>query len=170
MSLLQQDKNTPLFSLNGSWFEAKCVKCYDADSVHVVFEWNQQFMRFKCRLYGIDSAELRSKHHEEKQVARKARDYLKSLILNKIVLIQCHDFDKYGRLLLSAYTNTIQDLSQKPFGGSKTTTMSSPSFSQSVNQHLIDTGYAVQDTRPAIRFGHAVPSPKTCAPQPRSVA
>ena len=142
MSLLQQDKNTPLFSLNGSWFEAKCVKCYDADSVHVVFKWNQQFMRFKCRLYGIDSAELRSPYDVEKQVARNARDYLKSLILNKIVLIQCHDFDKYGRLLVSIYTNTIQNPSPKTFGGSKTKTMPPPSFSKSVNQQLIDTGYA----------------------------
>lgn len=158
-TLEDQDVHTPLFSLNGRWFEGKCVKCYDADSVHIVIQWMGTYTRFKCRLYGIDTPELRSKHPLEKQVAKLARDYLRSLILDCIVFIKCHTFDKYGRLLVSIFSSShpfslpvihqnaethetmTMDGNQKPSGGS-TDTYDAPPFERSVNAHVIEKGFA----------------------------
>lgn len=105
--LLKVDKKTPIFSLSGLSLEAKCVKCYDADTVHLVFFFNNNFQRFCCRLHGIDCAEIRSKDPEEKKQAREARDFVRSIILDKVVDIECLAFDKYGRLLVKIYLDEV---------------------------------------------------------------
>jgi endonuclease YncB( thermonuclease family) len=46
-----------------------------------------------------NSVEIKSKNPEEKAKAIEARDYLRSLILDKIVEIEISNIDKYGRLL-----------------------------------------------------------------------
>ena len=48
--------------LFGKETNAKCTKCYDADTVHLVFSYNGQLCRWTCRLEGIDSAEIKSKN------------------------------------------------------------------------------------------------------------
>lgn len=66
----------------------------------------------RVRLHGIDTPELkplksmlnRDKHIQE---AIKARDYLSSLILNKIIYVEFMDNDKYGRPLAKIYQNNI---------------------------------------------------------------
>ena len=96
---------TPLFTLEGLECKAKCVKCYDADTIHIVLYFNGKLQRFVCRLMGIDSAEIRSKNSVEKIHAKAGRDYLKEKILNNIIDIECFEFDKYGRLLIDIYYN-----------------------------------------------------------------
>ena len=98
--LVHQTIRTPKFSFNGIVTDAKCVKCYDADTVHMVFLYNKQFYRFTCRLLGIDAAEIRTTDEAEKKVAIEGRDYLSGLILDQIVRIECFNFDKYGRILI----------------------------------------------------------------------
>ena len=56
------------------------------------YKWN-------CRLTGIDTPEIRTRCKEEKEYGYKVRDYLREKILNKVVILKCGDFDKYGRLL-----------------------------------------------------------------------
>ena len=63
-------------------------------------------------MYSYDSPEMRpsrkkSNRDEEILNAKKARDYLKSLVMNpnQLVYIKCGDFDKYGRLLGQLYIN-----------------------------------------------------------------
>ena len=46
---------------------------------------------------------MKTKNTYEKQLAVKARDFLRDLILDKIIVIECLDFDKYGRLLGNLY-------------------------------------------------------------------
>ena len=109
---------TPLFSLQKYITEAKCVKCYDADSVHLVFLFNDKYYRWKCRLINIDAAELRSDNIVEKNHALQAKQYLSNLILHKIVKITCYHFDKYGRLLIEIEhdgKNINQELIKKGF-------------------------------------------------------
>jgi endonuclease YncB( thermonuclease family) len=101
--LMKQNRKTTKFSLNGKIFLAKCVKCYDADTIHVVFHIFNQFSRFTCRLFGIDTAEIKSKDELEKKYAITARDYLRNLILDKLIIIKCGEFDKYGRLLVTLF-------------------------------------------------------------------
>ena len=94
---------TPLFTLSGLHTDVKCVKCYDADTIHIVIHLNNSLQRFVCRLVGIDSAEIKSKNAKEKEAAIKARDYLKDMILDKIINVECGKFDKYGRLLITIF-------------------------------------------------------------------
>lgn len=101
--LLGSDINTPKFSLNNNIYIAKCVKCYDADTIHVVFKLHNKLQRFTCRLSEVDTAELRSSNGDEKSHAIKGRDFLKTLILDKLIIIKCGKFDKYGRLLIYIY-------------------------------------------------------------------
>lgn len=101
--LIDQTDRAPKFSFCGLKTEAKCVKCYDADTVHMVFLYNDTFYKFNCRLLGIDAAELRTVNPEEKRAAQAGRDYLASKILNQIVRIECFNFDKYGRILVKIY-------------------------------------------------------------------
>ena len=117
------DDKTNILSLNGLNTIAKCTKCYDADTVHLVIPYNKSYYRWTCRLEEIDSAEIKSKNKVEQEHAIKSRDYLKSLILNKIVHIKCGKFDKYGRLLVKI---TIDDID--------------------INKHLVEKGYAYKYT------------------------
>ena len=95
------------FSLEGHEKIAKCTKCYDADTVHMVFDFDNRLTRWNCRLSGIDSAEIKSKDEEEKEFAIKSRDFLKEKILEKIVKIKCDKFDKYGRLLITIFCEDV---------------------------------------------------------------
>lgn len=106
---------TPLFSLKGQKHQCKVVKCYDGDTVHVVFFFHDSFQRFKIRLLGINSPELKSKDTIEKQRAHESKKRITDLILNKIIYIECGDFDKYGRLLgtLRINENDKETINQK---------------------------------------------------------
>lgn len=99
----QANVKTALFSLDGQTVVAKVVKVYDADTIHIVFPVFGKLMKFKTRFIGIDSAEIRSKNPDEKIHAKKARDILKSKIHDKLVRVECGEFDKYGRLLVKVF-------------------------------------------------------------------
>jgi micrococcal nuclease len=96
---------TNKFTLKGYKTYAKCVYVYDGDTVHMVFKQPHSNECFKwiIRINGIDTPEIKSKNHNEKNAAIIARDYLRSLILDKIIIVECGDFDKYGRLLGELY-------------------------------------------------------------------
>lgn len=117
------DDKTHILSLSGLTTVAKCTKCYDADTIHLVIPYNNNYYRWTCRLEEIDSAEIKSKNKVEQEHAIRSRDYLKSLILNKIVTIKCGKFDKYGRLLVFVSINDID-----------------------INKHLVEKGYAYKYT------------------------
>lgn len=89
------------FSLANNVYQAKVISVYDGDTITVVFKFADTFYKWGCRLYGIDTPELRSKDAREKADAIIARDFLREKILGKIVKITCGDFDKYGRLLVT---------------------------------------------------------------------
>ena len=114
-------KNTPYFSLCDQEFTCKCVKVYDGDTITVIFKPFEQtsFYKFRIRLYGIDTPELRTKNKKEKEFGKQVRDFLKEKILDKVVTVSCLDFDKYGRLLVELFIND-----------------------ESINNWLIDKGYA----------------------------
>ena len=136
--LLTGNLKTSKFTLENNVYLAKCVKCYDADSIHIVINFGDKLSRFICRLYGIDTAELRSKNPDEKKYARESRDYLKTIILDKLIIVKCGEFDKYGRLLVDVYpfddNLNIVDLLEN--GGSDLKQESS------INNHLIEKKYA----------------------------
>ena len=118
------DGNTvDLFSLADCDFIAKCVEVYDGDTITVVicFDLTNKFLKFKVRLLGIDTPEIRTRDKLEKKRGFEARDYLRSLILNKLIYLKCGKFDKYGRLL-----GTVLSINDH----------------KNINDLLIDGGYA----------------------------
>ena len=77
-------------------------------------------------MYGYDSPEIRpsrklENREEIKAKAKESRDYLKTKILHKTVLLHCLDFDKYGRVLGNIYSEEL---------GNK-----------SVNDHMVEMNY-----------------------------
>lgn len=91
------------FSFNGYKTLSKCVKVYDGDTGTFVFFYHKKPYKFKIRLAEIDTAELKSKNEKEVEYAKKAKDRLLELIDNKLVYIECLEFDKYGRILVKIY-------------------------------------------------------------------
>jgi micrococcal nuclease len=104
-TLDNQTDKVDFFSLNGQSFQAKVVNVYDGDTIHVVFKYFDKFYKWNCRIAHVDTPELRTKNEEEKKKGYEARDKLRELILNKIVKLNCLEFDKYGRLLVDIYLN-----------------------------------------------------------------
>jgi micrococcal nuclease len=108
--LSQHTTTTPKFTLENKCVVGKCVNVYDGDTVHVVFRipnLNDQAYKWVIRLTGIDTPEMKSKNPVEKAAAVRARDYLRGEILDKIVVVECGEFDKYGRLLGNIYINDV---------------------------------------------------------------
>jgi endonuclease YncB( thermonuclease family) len=90
------------FSLDGLIVHAKCVDVYDGDTCQCIFFLHGEPTRFSIRILGIDTPELRTGMHKEE--AKEARDVLRTLILDNIVKLHCHKWDKYGRLLADIET------------------------------------------------------------------
>jgi endonuclease YncB( thermonuclease family) len=114
------------FSLAGQTFVAKVVDVHDGDTCRIVILLNDKPTKFICRLKGIDTPEIRplkSKPNREAEIeeAKVSRNRLIELVtggvvphgstakqimehLNKstkLVTAVCHEFDKYGRLLIT---------------------------------------------------------------------
>lgn len=78
---------------------ALVVDVYDGDTITVVFLLGDTPIKIKIRIKGIDTPEIRSgkgKLKIEKQAAKKCRDYLNSLVGDKIVTLIITDWDKFG--------------------------------------------------------------------------
>lgn len=115
-------KNTSFFNFNNEIHLAKIVECYDGDTVYCIFKHDKKYTKFKIRMYGYDSPEMRpSKKIPEaeriiiKQNALLAKKRIEELILDKCVYLYCMEFDKYGRLLGNIKLNqkdekTINDI------------------------------------------------------------
>jgi len=101
------NENTKWLSLEGIVCQCKVVSVYDADTVTIALQWNNDIYKVKCRLLGIDSAEKRTKNQNEKKVALDATKWLQNLILNKIIWVKCGKWGKYGgRMLGELYLDT----------------------------------------------------------------
>ena len=121
-------KEINTFSFNGVEKFGRVVKVYDGDTCTLLFRWKKQNIKISCRLYGIDTPELRTKNKSEKKLAIEARDFLKILILEKIVFIEFFKNEKYGRPLVILYlkdgksVNSLmieKGYAKKYFGGKK---------------------------------------------------
>lgn len=91
-------------------YNAEVISVYDGDSITVLLDLGMKMtVKASCRLYGIDTPEVRSKVPGEKQAAYEAKDRVKSLILGKVVTLQSvQKPDKYGRLLVKVWTEEGQ--------------------------------------------------------------
>ncbi len=91
-----------------------CYKVYDADTISILYNvkdiiptMDNYYLKTNIRLLGIDSPEMKSKVKNEKSLAEKAKYYLASQVLDKMITIKTYKSDKYGRLLSEVYFNDI---------------------------------------------------------------
>lgn len=123
-------ENAPkLFTMNGQSKWCKVIDVYDGDTINIVFSMGGQIVHHKMRLAGIDTPEmkpLKTTPNRDAVIenAKKAKAYLESHILDKIVWIEFCSEEKYGRLMGVIYLDR-----QKV-------------QSQSVNKMMIDNGHA----------------------------
>ena len=133
-------EDIPDFSLHGIETRGKVVDIYDGDTCKIVILIGEQLQKHTCRLVGLDTPEmkpLKSKPNREKEIeaAQQCRNKLIQLVTNceltletkltkpeckklmdsntNIISVKCHEFDKYGRLLVSLYTpegNCVNDI------------------------------------------------------------
>lgn len=104
---MEEYKNIEYFSLNGVRCEAYVYNVYDGDTITLIIKLHDTNYKWKCRLIGLDTAELRTKNEKEKEFGYKVRDILREKILHKIIDVECFEFDKYGRTLVKIYNNNI---------------------------------------------------------------
>jgi len=116
------DKQVPPFTLAGYCCWAKPVRNYDGDSVQFVFFYNNHSYQWESRVAGIDTAEIKGSNDLEKEFARMTKRRLKEMMGDDLVYLECGEFDKYGRLLVTIFTDSVTQTS--------------------INQQLIDDGLA----------------------------
>ena len=98
--------NTKPFAFDGMQVCAKIIDVYDGDTVTAAFDTlGAGIYSHKIRMLGIDTPEIRTKNIKEKEMGLKAREYLKELLINKIVTLHIKSADKYGRILATIFTN-----------------------------------------------------------------
>lgn len=169
--LLQcKDCNINDFSLKGKEFYCKVVNVYDADTCRAVFFLNGDLVKYTIRLKGVDSPEIRPPssdkyRHFQITAAKQSRNRLIQLctdcqleieselskskiqkLINdnkKIIKIKCKEFDKYGRLLASLYTDidrySVGEINEEPVNKEKV-----PNKLFNINHKLIDEGFAYE--------------------------
>jgi endonuclease YncB( thermonuclease family) len=165
-----KDCNINNFSLKGKEFYCKVVNVYDADTCRAVFFLNGDLVKYTIRLKGVDSPEIRPPssdkyRHFQITAAKQSRNRLIQLctdceleieselskskiqkLINdnkKIIKIKCEEFDKYGRLLASLYTDidrySVCESNEDPVNKEKV-----PNKLLNINHKLIDEGFAYE--------------------------
>lgn len=111
-----------------SFTSGKIVKVYDADTFWIATYCDGVPARFRLRLAGVDTPEIKSKDPQIKAKAIFARDQIRARILNRVVQVEIlPEIEKFGRLLarVSDSTGSINDwlissgMAKPYFGGTK---------------------------------------------------
>ena len=128
------NKKIKRFSLENQIKLGKCVDVYDGDTIQLVFPLQTELFRWTCRLTGIDTPEIRTRNKTEKEFGYTVRNILREKILNKMVVIECGEFDKYGRLLGKIF---LREEHKNQSGGGE-----GEGENPSINDWLIQNKYA----------------------------
>ena len=128
-SLVKLDAiQVPYFTWKGQSFYAKPCHIYDGDTFSICWIWKDEPIKYRCRCLGYDAPEMKpamsNPNRENEQIlAKKSKDRFKELLNanpNGLIKVECGDFDKYGRILVTIWN----DIEQK-----------------SINQIMIDEGH-----------------------------
>jgi micrococcal nuclease len=103
------------FSFAGHKLKAKIVSVYDGDTCTAIFRFpygdtesgkgtQTNLIQYRIRLNGLDCPEMKPPLKTENREsivasAKKAKEAVEDKILGRIVTLECHEFDKYGRIL-----------------------------------------------------------------------
>jgi len=112
-----EPENMPCFSFIGKSFVGIPANIYDGDTLSIIFVYNGTPVKYRCRTLGYDSPEMKPSlsnqtREAEKVLAHKAKDRFIELLTkhaDKNIFIKCHEFDKYGRLLVEIWNYVDKD-------------------------------------------------------------
>lgn len=121
----QYGLDTPAFTLAGKECYCRLVDMYDADTLTLVVPLFDRYYKFACRVFGIDTAEIKSGNEELKRMAQRAKNRMlqlcgvssvnldkvysrkevQELVGKEVYIVWCKfgEFDKYGRPLVTVY-------------------------------------------------------------------
>jgi endonuclease YncB( thermonuclease family) len=125
-------------SLHGEKCLAYIIDVYDGDTCTANIQSKYGVHRWKIRMCGYDTPELKAPNEtqEYKLHARTCANLLRELINNRTVVLQCYQFDKWGRVLadvyISNYPPSIDDFTENP------------SKYISINKYMIENTPAIQ--------------------------
>ncbi len=105
--------NTPTYSLNGKRLACKILKIYDGDTLWLAIKIHGKYYKYKCRMYGYDSPEMKpplkqKDRDDEIKRAHEAKDYLAKLMYEKHIEAEFFGYCKYGRPLVNLYAAKIR--------------------------------------------------------------
>jgi len=94
---------------------AKVVKVYDGDTFTVeAYPWPGLEAKASVRVNGVDTPEIRGKCEAEKRKAIEAREFVKDLILDKVVFLEHVKYGKYaGRVVADVKLEGGNNLAEK---------------------------------------------------------
>jgi micrococcal nuclease len=101
-----------------SKINVRVIDAYDGDTCTMVFnlfgDTRQPLVKFRARLMGIDTPEIKSKEASLKQKAIDARNFVRDKVVNVagVTCVFCEDMDKYGRLLVRLFTPNGEDVAE----------------------------------------------------------
>ena len=101
-------KDVDLFSLKGKRYPCRIVSVYDGDTCTALFKMDNKYVKFKVRMLGYDSPEMKPRMNiperdKIKENAIAAKEALISKTKNENIILECGNWDKYGRLLGTLY-------------------------------------------------------------------
>lgn len=98
-----------MININMYEYRAILEKVVDGDTVDIWIDLGFSIrMKERLRLYGIDTAELRSRDPEEKELAYKAKDRLVELLPNEFIIRTHKDGrGKFGRILAELIVDDV---------------------------------------------------------------
>ena len=79
-------QNVDLFSLKGNKYPCRIVSVYDGDTCTALFKMNKNYVKFKIRMLGYDSPEMKPRLNVEnrEQIKREAEAAKQALITKMI--------------------------------------------------------------------------------------
>ena len=106
------EENVPEFSLRGQKHYAKITSVYDGDTIKACFRFGDKMYIWNCRLAGVHTPELETGSTDETRFGYHVRCELCKLIDQKVGIVHCDEFDKYGKLLVHLELSDGIDVSQ----------------------------------------------------------
>ena len=99
------------FSFKGQTLLGIPTNIYDGDTLSIIFIYNGNRIKYRCRCLGYDSPEMKpllsNPNRENEKVFALAAKTRFTELLNKspdgIIRFECFDFDKYGRILVTLW-------------------------------------------------------------------
>jgi len=123
--------DVPTIPFKGEVIPCRVVDVYDGDTCTIIFMVRKKTpFKINLRMNDIDAPEKRGSSELEKQCAEAVADYVKGLIMGKILPVRIDSWDKYGGrvrgdlflaqdAVLSVSEHLLQRAMVRPYDGGK---------------------------------------------------